>query len=279
MSNEMVVMDDKQGAIEVQQQVNQIQYLMKKVLKEGEHYGTVPGCGNKPTLLQPGAEKIAYMFHLIPSYEVTRRDLGHCHREYEVTCTLTHRDTGEIVGGGMGLCSTLESKYRYRNKWVNGKKVREENPDIADVLNTVLKIAKKRAFVDAVKSTTAASDIFTQDIEDMGFTNASEPSKPAESDEIVKLNKQLWHEVGELKKQALSLDVQESTITSWMEAHIKAEDGSAKAHNTYKTADILKVRDYLQTLIRDAETTNVEEVEIVDAEIVEDGLYDEDVPF
>lgn len=279
MSNEMVVMDDKQGAIEVQQQVNQIQYLMKKVLKEGEHYGTVPGCGNKPTLLQPGAEKIAYMFHLIPSYEVTRRDLGHGHREYEVTCTLTHRDTGEIVGGGMGLCSTLESKYRYRNKWVNGKKVREENPDIADVLNTVLKIAKKRAFVDAVKSTTAASDIFTQDIEDMGFTNASEPSKPAESDEIVKLNKQLWHEVGELKKQAISLDVQESAITSWMEAHIKAEDGSAKAHNTYKTADILKVRDYLQTLIRDAETTNVEEVEVVDAEIVEDGLYDEDVSF
>ncbi len=279
MSNEMVIADDKQGAIEVQQQVNQIQYLMKKVLKEGEHYGAVPGCGNKPTLLQPGAEKIAYMFHLVPSYEVTRCDLGHGHREYEVTCTLTHRDTGEIVGGGMGLCSTLESKYRYRNKWVNGKKVREENPDIADVLNTVLKIAKKRSFVDAVKSTTAASDIFTQDIEDMGFANASEPAKPAESDEIVKLNKQLWHEVGGLKKQALSLGIQESDITSWMATYIKAEDGSAKAHNAYKTADILKVRDYLQGLIRDAEAADDTEIEIVDAEIVDGDLYDEDVLF
>lgn len=279
MSNEIAIADDKQGAIEVQQQVNQIQYLMKQVLKEGEHYGAVPGCGNKPTLLQPGAEKIAYMFHLVPSYEVTRRDLGHGHREYEVTCTLTHRDTGEIVGGGMGLCSTLESKYRYRNKWVNGKKVREENPDIADVLNTVLKIAKKRSFVDAVKSTTAASDIFTQDIEDMGFTNASEPAKPAESDEIVKLNKQLWHEVGGLKKQALSLGIQESDITSWMATYIKNNDGSAKAHNAYKTTDILKVRDYLQGLIRDAEAANDTEIEIVDAEIVDGVLYDEDVSF
>lgn len=281
MSNEMVVADDKQGAIEVQQQVNQIQHLMNQVLKEGEHYGTVPGCGNKPTLLQPGAEKIAYMFHLVPSYEVTRTDLGRGHREYEVKCTLTHRETGEVVGGGMGLCSTMESKYRYRNKWVNGKKVKEENPDIADVLNTVLKIAKKRSFVDAVKSTTAASDIFTQDIEDMGFTNASEPSKPAESDEIVKLNKQLWHEVADLKAKALSLGSQECDITSWMNACITNDKGSPKAPNTYKTSDILMLRDYLQTLIRDAKATEepVEDVEIVDAEIVDDGLYEEDVLF
>ena len=89
------------------------------------------------------------------------------HREYEVKCTLTSRDTGEVMGEGVGTCSTMESKYRYRSKLVNGSKVREENPDIADTWNTVLKIAKKRANVDAVKSTTAASDIFTQDIEDM----------------------------------------------------------------------------------------------------------------
>lgn len=162
-----IVKAEQAGAMEVREQVNQIQYLMKEVLKEGEHYGTVPGCGQKPTLLQSGAEKIAYMFHLVPTYEVNRSDLGNGHREYEVHCALTNRDTGEVVGGGMGTCSTLESKYRYRYKWVNGQKAREENPDIADTWNTVLKIAKKRAFVDAVKSTTAASDIFTQDIEDM----------------------------------------------------------------------------------------------------------------
>lgn len=166
MSSEMIKAE-QQGALEVRQQVNQIQYLMKEVLKPGEHYGTVPGCGKKPTLLQPGAEKISFMFHLVPTYEVRRYDMAGGHREYEVKCTLTSRDTGEVMGEGVGTCSTMESKYRYRNKWVNGSKVREENPDIADTWNTVLKIAKKRANVDAVKSTTAASDIFTQDIEDM----------------------------------------------------------------------------------------------------------------
>lgn len=45
-----------------------------------------------------------------------------------------------------------------------------ENPDIADQYNTVLKIAKKRADVDAIKSVTAASAFFTQDAED--FINA-----------------------------------------------------------------------------------------------------------
>ena len=70
---------DQAGALEVRAQVNQIQYLMKNVLKEGEHYGTVPGCGKKPTLLQPGAEKIAYMFHFVPTYEVTRHELGNGH--------------------------------------------------------------------------------------------------------------------------------------------------------------------------------------------------------
>lgn len=179
MSSEMIKAE-QQGALEVRQQVNQIQYLMKEVLKPGEHYGTVPGCGKKPTLLQPGAEKISFMFHLVPTYEVKRHDMAGGHREYEVKCTLTSRDTGEVMGEGVGTCSTMESKYRYRNKWANGSKVREENPDIADTWNTVLKIAKKRANVDAVKSTTAASDIFTQDIEDMpqAFRDQQQPRRP-----------------------------------------------------------------------------------------------------
>lgn len=170
-NNQLATMpnQDQQGAMEVRSQVNQIQYLMQSVLKEGEHYGVVPGTGKnaKPSLFQSGAEKIAYMFHLVPKYECSRTDFDGGHREWEVTCSLTSRDTGQVVGYGMGSCSTLESKYRYR--WVGkyGDRHREENPDIADQWNTVLKMAKKRAFVDAVKSTTAASDIFTQDVEDM----------------------------------------------------------------------------------------------------------------
>jgi hypothetical protein len=50
--------------------------------------------------------------------------------------------------------------------WICEKIEKQENPDIADVYNTVLKIAKKRALVDATLTATAASDIFTQDLEE-----------------------------------------------------------------------------------------------------------------
>lgn len=174
--NTLALPVEQQGALEVRKQVNAIQYLMKDVLQEGTHYGTIKGCGPKPTLLQAGAEKIAYMFHFVPTYTIDREDYDGGHRSYDVTCTLTNRDTGQVMGYGVGECSTLESKYRYRWTGYNENRRKEENPDIADVWNTVKKMAKKRAFVDAVKSTTAASDIFTQDIEDMpNLANVSVP--------------------------------------------------------------------------------------------------------
>jgi hypothetical protein len=44
--------------------------------------------------------------------------------------------------------------------------VKTENPDPADQWNTVDKIAQKRAYVGAVKGATAASELFTVDLED-----------------------------------------------------------------------------------------------------------------
>jgi hypothetical protein len=72
---------------------------------------------------------------------------------------------------------------------VTGDEGRSENPDIADLYNTVLKMAKKRAFVDATITATAASDFFTQDVEDFaseagtpgsGPSTKSQPQKTAE---------------------------------------------------------------------------------------------------
>lgn len=189
---------------QIRQQVISIQELMASVMQESTHYGVIPGCGDKPTLLQPGAQKLMLMFQLADDYEIDERDLGNGHREYRVKCTLCNRSTGLVQGSGNGLCSTMESRYRYRNvsdwedtgepipndarerkaeyrkqgfgmKKVNGQWLwvrytdsqKSENPDIADTYNTVLKMACKRALVAAVLNATAASDIFTQDIEDM----------------------------------------------------------------------------------------------------------------
>ncbi|MGL4462932.1 MAG: hypothetical protein ACRC1K_12350, partial [Planctomycetia bacterium] len=145
-----------------------------------------------------------------PRFEIRRRDMDAGHFEVETTCSLHSIVTGRYLGQGVGLCSTMESRYRYRDAkrscprcgaeaiirgreeygggWLCFKKQggcgakfdagdpavekqrsgRVENPDIADTYNTVLKMSKKRALVDAVLTATAASDIFTQDLEDLG---------------------------------------------------------------------------------------------------------------
>lgn len=193
----------------IKHQIQAIQELMRDTMVEGTHFGVIPGCGDKPTLLKPGAEKLSLMFRLSPTYVITKSDIGNGHREIEVRCTLTHIPSGKVFGEGVGSCSTAETKYRYRNaerlcpkcgkdKIIKGKDEygggwlcyakkggcgakfkdadesitsqivgRVENPDVADTFNTVLKMAKKRAHVDAALTATGASDIFAQDLEDL----------------------------------------------------------------------------------------------------------------
>lgn len=212
---------------DVLQQLNIIVKFMKEVMVEDVDYGLIPGCGPKPTLKLPGAEKLCTLFGVAPKYrgEQTPRDMGHGdHREYIITCDLYHKRSGKFIGSGVGSCSTKEAKYRWRdgkrkcprcNKEtiIKGKEEygggwlcfakkggcgakfddsdpaiiqqstgRIENEDLADQYNTVLKMSKKRALVDAIKTNTAASFLFTQDIED--FMRADDavdvtPSKPA----------------------------------------------------------------------------------------------------
>lgn len=54
------------------------------------------------------------------------------------------------------------------------------NEDVADQYNTVLKMANKRSLVAAVLNATAASDIFTQDIEDSFLANESTGGDPSQ---------------------------------------------------------------------------------------------------
>lgn len=158
-------------------QVNLIQGIMQNVMQKDEHYGVIPGTKGKPTLLKPGAEKLSMTFRLVPEYRIERIDYDGGHREYIVTCRLTHAPSGTFQGEGVGSCSTMEKKYRYRNEWKNGTKTQVENADIADTYNTVLKIAKKRSHVDAILTATAASDFFTQDLEDMPREEVREEKK------------------------------------------------------------------------------------------------------
>ena len=178
--------------------------LIVKSLKEGTDYGKIPGTDDKNNLLKPGAERLCVAFGLTSEPQIVEQEIDHDRPvnyslakwvsvskpteaeqnekkakglgrlkkygskftwqekidesgvsygvyRYVVKCVLKD-STDRIVGFGVGSCSTYEAKYI-------------RNP--RDAENTVLKMAKKRAFVDATLTTLGLSDRFTQDVEDI----------------------------------------------------------------------------------------------------------------
>jgi len=178
---------EKSGAMTLKQvtdRVNMVHQVLKNVMQgpskenpDGVHYGTVPGCGKKMVLLKPGADVLAMTFRLVPQFKLDRTDLGNGHREYDVTCSMFGPD-GTLLGQGVGSASTKEKKYRYRWEGSGQNRRRVENEDIADVYNTVLKMAKKRAHVDATLTATGAADLFTQDLIDEDGEQAEQRTSP-----------------------------------------------------------------------------------------------------
>lgn len=142
------------------------------------------------------------------------------HYHYQVN--LMDMQTGVLVATGLGSCNSMESKYGFRNAgrlcpncgkeirkskppktgwycWTKtegcGAEFKEDDPaitnqvvgkvaneDIFSLVNTLDKMAQKRALIAAVLIGTGASAYFTQDIEDLpGFENvvtAPEPQAP-----------------------------------------------------------------------------------------------------
>lgn len=163
--------------------IAQMQSVVQKTLKQGHDFGEVPGT-NKPTLLKPGGEKICMLFGLNPEYEFLQvtEDYDKEFFSYNIRCTLFRN--GQPVAQGVGSCNSKEKKYRFINvdeipeNYIGAsesftdkygrQKYKINNPDICSLVNTILKMAKKRAFIDAVLQVASLSEVFTQDLEDMG---------------------------------------------------------------------------------------------------------------
>lgn len=174
-------------AMAVVAQVRLIQEVMKAVMKVDEHFGVIPGT-KKPTLYKPGAEKLLVTFR-IAAESPNVEDLSTPDSvRYRVTRKGQSIISGVFVGAGVGECSSDEEKYKWRRpvcdeeydetpvdrrrevwKRVSGSntKIKQVRTNPADVANTVLKMADKRAYVALALQTTAASDCFSQDLEDL----------------------------------------------------------------------------------------------------------------
>lgn len=160
---------------------------MKDVMVKGTDYGTIPGCGDKPALFKPGAEKLCNLFSLAPEFIVEDKSKSADEVRYLIRTRIVSSVDGSFCGEGLGECSSNEEKYRWKGarriEWDHApedrrriKYVREKGKEIeilqvrtnpADVANTILKMGKKRSHVDATITATATGDMLTQDLEDL----------------------------------------------------------------------------------------------------------------
>lgn len=172
------------------QKLDLMQEFFQKVMIKGQDYGTIPGTP-KPTLLKPGAEKLNELYNYAPTVKDINeeKDMYNGFYRARVEIAIVERRSGTTVAEGVGEANSYEGRYRWR--WVYEKdlppgisadscvfkeykgqhgpyrKYRIENDDMFSMWNTVLKMAKKRALVDATLSATRSAGIFTQDAEEM----------------------------------------------------------------------------------------------------------------
>src|SRR3990167_838885 len=107
MPNEVAVLEESMTAKELHAQVQRIQQVMEAVMKDGTHYGLVPGCGDKPTLLKAGAEKLMMTFRLAADPEVDDLSVNGV-RRYRVRTRITSQASGMFLGTGVGECASDE---------------------------------------------------------------------------------------------------------------------------------------------------------------------------
>lgn len=110
-------------------------------------------------------------------------------------------------------CSACKAQFDYADVEIRGQKSgRIEHPDIADVYNTVQKIADKRGYVAAVITTTGASDYVSQDLDDADEL-PPEPEEPPQDEEV---GPQVAKAKGDLIKQAEAIIGESSAaVTEW----------------------------------------------------------------
>jgi hypothetical protein len=134
------------------QNINEVAKLIKKFLIPNVDYGVIPGT-KKPFLFKSGAQKITMLYGLRVDFELINEFKGYrkfkkteVHiEEHKYKATLYTFTEEKKVAEGIGHISTTEK----------GKK---DFPT-----NTLIKVCKKRAMVDATLQIAALGEIFTQD--------------------------------------------------------------------------------------------------------------------
>lgn len=210
---------------------NTLVHFVRRSLREDLDYGKIKGCGDKPILFKPGAEKIATLFgfrerleRLEAVKDWTGKNFdGEPFFAFEYRCILTDRQ-GQHIADCTGSCNSWETKYRFRKAervcphcgestiikgksqygggWLCykakggcGAKFSDGDPAIEgqevglipngaifDQVNTIDKMAQKRAFVGAVILAANASNFFAVEHTEIETVDADwEPAEPIDT--------------------------------------------------------------------------------------------------
>lgn len=194
--------------------------FIESVLVAGTDYGLIPHC-SKPTLLKSGAEKILNYLGLIVRTEIVNRVEDYNVGFFSYECKVFLIDyNGVVKGEGIGITNTREGRYAKSSGYA--------------VQNTVLKMAKKRALVDAALNVGNLSARFTQDMEDLKDLNPEPDNKIGKNPEDLnpKTTKPAVKEKPATKKQL-----------TFLEKLMKESNSSENALNKY-TMNNWGVEDY-----------------------------------
>lgn len=203
-------------------QVQKIQRIMQAAMVDGEHYGVIPGTKKPTLLkpgaeklcltfrLDPQYDSAEHydgkhltvvsrctLWHIVSGLRYgsgmgscSTKESKYAYRQEGRTCPTCGKPAiikGKAEYGGGWLCFKKQdgcgAKFADGDAKIESQQTgRIPNEDLPDQYNTVLKMANKRSLVAAVLNVTAASDIFTQDLDE---TAAKPPPKAKEPESQV----------------------------------------------------------------------------------------------
>lgn len=193
-------------------------------LKPDKHFYTIDDePGRKPSLTKEGAELICLPHNLKCHYELLfgpdNPPLDDS--PYQMTIKCEMENNGRFEGEGIGSASSMLTKK-------DGTRVqRQKDPGLRH--NATIKMACKSAYIAATLNATAASEFFTQDLEDdhTGGSNKHEPDKehlcPIHNVANFKKGKMKWYAHTYTDKDGNKQWCSESEQQGWLKEQAKSK--------------------------------------------------------
>ena len=175
---------DTRFAVAARQRELLEKYIKGKLISEVHYYKVNDDPKTKPSLKKEGAELVNMPHNLKPRYEILSGPQAPPpdNSPYQLTLKCGLWNNEKFGGEGIGSASS------YQTTKTGAYQPRQKDPGLC--YNATIKVAQKSAYIAATLNATAASEFFTQDLEDFqtGVVEDREPNKAEHYCEVHKAN-------------------------------------------------------------------------------------------